>query len=55
MGKWRKIFEARDSDCGGGGQGAMEVCSSTEMGAQGASHLGDNGPKTDEADHDQSR
>jgi hypothetical protein len=29
--------------------GAMEVCSSTEMGAPGASHLGtgDRGPKTD--------
>jgi len=50
----RKIFEAEDSDFGGRGLGAMEVCSSTEMGAQimgapGASHLGtrDRGPKTD--------
>jgi hypothetical protein len=36
----------------------MEVCSSTEMGALGASHLGtgDHGdPKPTEADHDQSR
>jgi hypothetical protein len=38
----RRILTLRDL-------GAMEVCSSTEMGAPGASHLGtgDNGPKTD--------
>jgi hypothetical protein len=49
MPEWRKIFEAEDSDFGGGGLGAMEVCSSTEMGTPGASHLGtgDHGPKTD--------
>ena len=48
MPEWRKIFEAEDSDFGGG-LSAMEVCSSTEMGAPGASHLGtgDHGPKTD--------
>ena len=48
MPEWRKIFEAEDSDFAGG-LGAMEVCSSTEMGAPGASHLGtgDDGPKTD--------
>jgi len=39
MPEWRKIFEAEDSDFGGGGLGAMEVCSSTEMGAPGATHL----------------
>jgi hypothetical protein len=57
MPEWRKIFEAEDSDFGGGGLGAMEVCSSAEMSAPGASHLGtgDHGPKTDRADHDQSR
>ena len=33
-------FEAEDSDFGGSGLGAMEVGSSTEMGASGASHLG---------------
>jgi hypothetical protein len=34
----------------------MEVCSSNEMDAPGASHLGtgDHGPKPTEADHDQS-
>jgi hypothetical protein len=49
MPECRKIFEAEDSDFGGGGLGAMEVCSSTEMGTPGASHLGtgDHGPKTD--------
>ena len=49
MPEWQKNFEAEDSDFGGGGLGAMEVCSSTEMGAPGASHLGtgDHGPKTD--------
>ena len=49
MPECRKIFEAEDSDFGGGGLGAMELCSSTEMGAPGASHLGtgDHGPKTD--------
>src|SRR5258708_9440016 len=40
MPECRKIFEAEDSDVGGGGLGAMEVCSSTEMGAPGALHLG---------------
>ena len=57
MPECRKIFEAEDSDFGGRALGAMEVCSSTEMGAPGASHLGtgDHGPKPTEADHDQSR
>jgi hypothetical protein len=47
MPEWRKIFEAEDSDLPD--LGAMEVCSSTEMGAPGASHLGTggHGPKTD--------
>jgi hypothetical protein len=49
MPEWRKIFEAEDSDLWPRGLGAMEVCSSAEMGALGASHLGtgDHGPKTD--------
>src|SRR4029077_9656523 len=49
MPEWRKIFEAEHSDLAAGGPGAMEVCSSTEMCAPGASHLGtgDHGPKTD--------
>ena len=49
MPECRKIFEAEDSDFGGWGLGAMEVGSSTEMGASGASHLGtgDRGAKTD--------
>ena len=44
MPEWRKISEAEDS----GLAGVMEVCSSIEMGASGASHLGtgDHGPKT---------
>jgi hypothetical protein len=47
MPEWRKIFEAEDSDLPE--LGAMEVCSSTEMDAPGASHLGTggHGPKTD--------
>ena len=49
MPECRKILETEDSDFGGGGLGAMAVCSSTEMGTLGASHLGtgDHGPKTD--------
>ena len=56
MPEWRKIFEAEDSDFAGP-LGAMEVCSSTEMGAPGASHLEREiaDPKPTEADHDQSR
>jgi hypothetical protein len=51
MPEWRKIFEAEDSDFAG----VMEVCSSIEMGASGASHLGtgDTDPKPTETDHDQ--
>jgi hypothetical protein len=47
MPEWRKIFEAEDSDLPD--IGAMEVCSSTEMGGRAASHLGTggHGPKTD--------
>jgi hypothetical protein len=30
MPEWRKIFEAENSDLGGRGLGAMEVCSSTD-------------------------
>ena len=40
MPEWRKFFEAQDSDFGGLGPGGMEVCSSNERGAEGASHLG---------------
>jgi len=49
MPEWRKVFEAEDSDFGKRGLGAMEVCSSTGMGAPGALLLGtgDHGPKTD--------
>jgi hypothetical protein len=55
MPEWRKIFEAEDSDLPD--LGAMEVCSSTEMGAPGASHWEREAtdPKPTEADHDQSR
>jgi hypothetical protein len=38
MPEWRKIFTEEYPDFAG--LGAMEVCSSTEMGASGASHLG---------------
>jgi hypothetical protein len=49
MPEWRKLFEAEDSDFGGGALGAMEVGSSTEMEAPDALHLGtgDRRPKTD--------
>ena len=40
MPEWRKLFEAGDSDFGGGAWGAIEVCSSNEIGAPNASHLG---------------
>jgi len=57
MPEWRKIFEAEDSDFGGGGLGAMEVCSSTEMGAQ-VPRIWERettDPKPTKADRDQSR
>jgi hypothetical protein len=55
MPEWRKIFEAEDSDFGGGGLGAMEACSSTEMGAQ-APRIWERettDPRPTEAHHDQ--
>ena len=50
-----EVFEVEDSDFGGGlGLGIMEVCSSNEMGAPNASHLGtgDHAAEPTEADQD---
>jgi hypothetical protein len=49
MPEWRKIFEAEDSDFGGGAQVPWKCVLPLKMGAPGASHLGtgDHGPKTD--------
>jgi hypothetical protein len=49
------VFEVEDSDFAGG-SGLMEVCSSNEMGAPNASHLGtgDHAAEPTEADQDQS-
>jgi hypothetical protein len=48
MPEWGKIIEAGILPLAEG-LGTVEVCSSIEMGAPGASHLemGDHGPKTD--------
>jgi hypothetical protein len=57
MPKWRRMFEAEDSDFWRRGLGAMEVCSSTEMGAQ-VPRIWERettDPKPTEADHDQFR
>jgi hypothetical protein len=49
MPEWRKVFEAEDSDFGGGAQVPWKCVLPLNVGAPGASHLGtgDHGPKTD--------
>jgi hypothetical protein len=51
-----EVFEEEDADIGGG-SGIMEMCSSNEIGAPNASHLGtgDHAAEPTEADQGQSR
>jgi hypothetical protein len=52
-----EVFEVRDSDFAGEPGHHWKVCSSNEMGAPNASHLGtgDHAAEPTEADQDQSR